>query len=191
MSAAGTASNANAQEKGNGLGSNQPPSQSQQQSQSQQPQQSPQQHQSNQGQPQQQQVKLDQQSQKQQSPQQGRQQQHSQNQTAQQPSVITTNHPSLEPVLTRINHLRNAVNAVTQLHNEAVLQAQKQEDAVPPQERAALEARRAALIDEVHVKNERMKLLIDNLRELYRDSLTFRNNLNGMYPRNAPSPSKN
>lgn len=77
------------------------------------------------------------------------------------------------------------------LHNNAIKQAREQDDAVSPQERFALQARREALINEVQSKNDRMKLLIDQLRELYRDSLTIRNNLNVYYPRNAPSASKN
>lgn len=77
------------------------------------------------------------------------------------------------------------------LHNNAITQAREQDDAVPPQERFALQARRESLINEVQSKNDRMKLLIDQLRELYRDSLTIRNNLNVYYPRNAPSASKN
>lgn len=94
--------------------------------------------------------------------------------------------PSLLPVLVRLRNLRNAVNAAVRLHHEELVRAQKEDESVPPQERAALEARRAALIEQVGSKNHRMKLIIDQLRVLYRDSLTFRNNLNQNYPRNAP-----
>lgn len=100
---------------------------------------------------------------------------------------------SLAPVLAHLVNLRAAVRTAVRLHAARLAAARQGEDAVSQVERAALVARHAALVDEVRTKNERVKVMIDHLRQLYRDSLSFRNNLNLNYPRNAmpPSTSKN
>lgn len=93
-----------------------------------------------------------------------------------QPPEQDDQKPSLRPVVAHLRKLRVAVNTAVCLHDAQLAEAQKQEDAVSDQERASLSSKRAALIEEVRAKNERMKLLIDQLRELYRAALTFRNN---------------
>lgn len=84
--------------------------------------------------------------------------------------------PSLRPVVAHLRKLRVAVNTAVRLHDAQLAEVQKQEDAVSDRERASLSSKRAALIEEVRAKNEKTKLLIDQLRELYRAALTFRNN---------------
>lgn len=88
--------------------------------------------------------------------------------------------PSLRPVVAHIRKLRVAVNTAVRLFDAQLEDARKKENSVSDQERTALSSRRDALLEEVHSKNERLKLLINQLRELYRASLTFRNN-GGVY----------
>lgn len=88
-----------------------------------------------------------------------------------QPLSVHDPKQSLTPVLTRFETIRKAVEQAVSVHDALVQKAQQEEDRVQPQERTALMERRAALIEEVRTKNEKVKLLIDHLRELHRDIL--------------------
>lgn len=76
---------------------------------------------------------------------------------------------SLTPVLERFEKLHKAVEQATTLYGARVDEMKKEEEAVGEEERAALVERRSLLIEEVHAKNHRIKVLIDHLRELHRD----------------------
>lgn len=65
-------------------------------------------------------------------------------------------------------------NAV-RLYDAQNATAMEQENAVSDDQRNALSSKRAELVEEVRIKNEKVKSLIDQLRELYRDALVFRN----------------
>lgn len=80
---------------------------------------------------------------------------------------------SLGPVLERVDALRTAVHTAVKVHAAVTASAAAADAAVSPTHRAALESRRAALVEEVRVKNDRIALLIDHLRNLHRDSLSF------------------
>lgn len=98
---------------------------------------------------------------------------------------------SLQPVLARLHKLRAAVNTSVRLYDAAVAEAQREEGLVSSEERAALMARRSTLKREVHVKNQRMKVLIDQLRELHRDTITFRTNMSTASSRATASQASN
>lgn len=76
---------------------------------------------------------------------------------------------SLAPVLVRFEALRKAVDAAVGLHTQRVEKAEKEEKEVSAEERQQLVEKRAQLIEEVRSKNEKVKILIDHLRELHRD----------------------
>ena len=71
----------------------------------------------------------------------------------------------------RFEILRKAVEQAETVHSMMMQKAEQEESQIQPQQRAALLERRAALIEEVKTKNQKVKLLIDHLRELHRDIL--------------------
>lgn len=81
---------------------------------------------------------------------------------------------SLAPVLARFDALRKAVDAAVGLQTQRVEKAEKEEKEMSPEERQLLVERRAQLVEEVRSKNEKIKILIDHLRELHRDIVALR-----------------
>lgn len=76
---------------------------------------------------------------------------------------------SLTPVLQRLSALRAAVQVAVAARQQMVAQAERDEQAVSAEDRSALEERHSMLVMEVHMKDEKIKILIDQLRELHRD----------------------
>ena len=78
--------------------------------------------------------------------------------------------------MARFDTLRKAVDTAVSLHmaNKAV--SVKEESEVPAEDRHALEERRKTLVVEVRAKNERLKILIDHLRDLHRDIVVLLGN---------------
>ncbi len=72
-------------------------------------------------------------------------------------------------VMQRIKLLKDAVDAATEAGANRERAARAQEDTVLPAEREALVRRRDELMNEVKQKNVKVKILIDDLRELHRD----------------------
>lgn len=80
--------------------------------------------------------------------------------------------------MAKFQELRKNVEHAVSMHSRFVSNGEKREESVSPDERTALTERRAALVAEVQNKNEKVKLLIDQLRDLHRDIVML---LSGYY----------
>lgn len=78
--------------------------------------------------------------------------------------------------------LKGAVDAATQAAENCQRPAQPREDAVMAAEHEALVRRRDALMKEVSQKNVKVKILIDEFRELHRDIAVLLSVFNSMKP---------
>lgn len=87
-------------------------------------------------------------------------------------------------MLARIEVLRGAVDIAVGLNKARTEAAVKAEAQVSADEKNSLMERRAALVDEVRAKNERVKILIDHLRELHRDIVVL---VGAYYVKRGPS----
>lgn len=76
-------------------------------------------------------------------------------------------------VMQRVEKLRVAVDTATAAGAKREAAAQTREESVLPAEREALTRRRDELMEQVKEKNGKVKLLIDDLRELHRDIAVF------------------
>lgn len=76
-------------------------------------------------------------------------------------------------VMQRVEKLRVAVDAATSAGTSREQAAQAREENVLPAEREALTRRRDELMEQVKEKNGKVKILIDDLRELHRDIAVF------------------
>lgn len=72
-------------------------------------------------------------------------------------------------MLHRVETLKEAVDAATRAAEHCQRPMQPQEDVVLAAEHEALVRRRDTLMNEVSQKNVKVKILIDDLRELHRD----------------------
>lgn len=94
--------------------------------------------------------------------------------------VETNRIHSLTEVLKRVDALKDAVDEATRAGESRVQAAVEEEDSVLSAEREALVRRRDKLMNEVKQKNTKVKLLIDDLRELHRDIAVLLSVFNSM-----------
>ncbi|KAI0561104.1 hypothetical protein FGB62_93g016 [Gracilaria domingensis] len=85
-----------------------------------------------------------------------------------QPAVAAENR-TLEPVMKRFDSLRTAVANAVSMHAAIVATAQQEEALVTSQQRAALVEQKRSLVEDIRAKNDKIKLLIDQLRDVHRD----------------------
>lgn len=76
---------------------------------------------------------------------------------------------SLDPVMARFDKLRASVELATSLHKQKVSRMKQEEAKVTDAEKAQLVEKRKALIEEVTLKNNKIRILIDHLRDLHKD----------------------
>ncbi|CAN8065669.1 unnamed protein product [Agarophyton chilense] len=69
----------------------------------------------------------------------------------------------------RFESLRAAVANTVAVHTAIVAAAERDETLLTAAQRAALIEQKRCLVEEVRVKNDKIKLLIDQLRHLHRD----------------------